>query len=65
MLDSTVSNIYPTTFLTTWNKMVDLTDYVNGKCFLHMYKHRNVVSNKVRIHSVWLFWEYALAYFNL
>ena len=52
MLDSTLSNIYPTTFWQFWNKMADLTDFVNRKCFLHMCKHWTLVTNKVRIGSV-------------
>ena len=35
--------------------MADLTDFVNRKCFLHMCEHQKVVSNKVRIRSVQLF----------
>ena len=38
--------------LTIWNKMADLTDFVNRKCFLHMCTHRTLVTNKVRICSV-------------
>ena len=38
--------------LTIRNKMADLTDSVNRKCFLHICKHRTLVTNKVRICSV-------------
>ena len=54
MLGSILSNVYPTTFLTICNKMAAFVDFVNRKCILHMCKHPKVVSNKVRIRSVYL-----------